>query len=106
MTGDAAGLELLWCVFPDAASAEAAAHDVVAKGLAACANILAPVRSVYRWEGTVEQAEEVPLLCKTGAGQGAVLAARLTELHSYELPAISWWRADCPAPLSRWAARR
>ena len=73
---------------PDAASARALAEHVIAERLAACVNILAPCRSVYRWQGKVEAAEEVPLLIKTGADRYAALEAAIRARHPYELPEI------------------
>jgi periplasmic divalent cation tolerance protein len=73
---------------PDAASARALAEHVVAERLAACVNILAPCRSVYRWQGKLEDAEEVPLLIKTSADRYAALEATIRARHPYELPEI------------------
>jgi periplasmic divalent cation tolerance protein len=73
---------------PDAASARALAEHVVAERLAACVNILAPCRSVYRWQGEVEVAEEVPLLIKTRTNRYAALEAAIRARHPYELPEI------------------
>ena len=57
----------VYALFADAAEAERIAETVVTERLAACANILAPCRSIYRWQGVVERAEEVPALFKTAA---------------------------------------
>jgi periplasmic divalent cation tolerance protein len=73
---------------PDAASARTLADALVAARLAACVNILAPCRSVYRWQGQVEDAEEVPLLVKTTAERYAALEAAIRAQHPYELPEI------------------
>lgn len=73
-------------------------------GLAACVNILAPASSVYRWEGKVEIADEVPLLCKAAVGTGAALAEQIAKGHPYALPAISWWTAACGSELAAWAS--
>lgn len=73
---------------PDAASAHALAGQLVEARLAACVNILAPCRSVYRWEGRIEDAEEVPLLIKTTAARYAALEAAIRARHPYELPEI------------------
>ncbi len=73
---------------PDAATAERLAARLVADRLAACVNVLAPVRSVYRWKGTVETAAEVPLLVKTTRERYAALEDALRALHPYELPEI------------------
>ena len=73
---------------PDAASANALAEHLVSARLAACVNILAPCRSVYRWQGKVETAEEVPLLIKTDAARYGELEAAIRARHPYELPEI------------------
>jgi periplasmic divalent cation tolerance protein len=73
---------------PDAASAQALAEHVVSERLAACVNILTPCRSVYRWQGQVETAEEVPLLIKTTAARYPDLEAAIRARHPYELPEI------------------
>jgi periplasmic divalent cation tolerance protein len=68
--------------------AERLARAVVEERLAACANILPPIRSYYRWQGRTEEAEEVAIVMKTVAERFDALAARVRALHSYELPAI------------------
>lgn len=73
---------------PDAASAQALAARLVAERLAACVNILAPCRSVYRWQGAVEDAQEIPLLIKTTAARYAALESAIRAAHPYELPEI------------------
>jgi periplasmic divalent cation tolerance protein len=73
---------------PDTASARALADALVEARLAACVNILAPCRSVYRWQGKVEDAEEVPLLIKTTAARYAALETAIRKQHPYELPEI------------------
>lgn len=73
---------------PDAAVAEDIARHVVEAGLAACVNILAPCRSIYRWQGVVETAEEVPLLAKTSSERYPALEAAIRDRHPYEVPEI------------------
>jgi periplasmic divalent cation tolerance protein len=73
---------------PDAASARALADHLVSARLAACVNILAPCRSVYRWQGAIEDTEEVPLLIKTTAARYAELEAAIRATHPYELPEV------------------
>ncbi len=80
---------------PDAASARILADHLVTARLAACVNILAPCRSVYRWQGAIEDAEEVPLLIKTTTDRYAELEAAIRAGHPYELPEI------VAVPLSR-----
>ncbi len=73
---------------PDAPSAEALAKALVSARLAACVNVLAPCHSVYRWQGAIESAQEVPLLVKTTAARYADLEAAIRAAHPYELPEI------------------
>ena len=73
---------------PDAARAEALATTLVETRLAACVNILAPCRSVYRWNAAIEQASEVPLLIKTTAKCYPALEAAIRAQHPYETPEI------------------
>lgn len=73
---------------PDAASGERIAATLVEERLAACVNLLPGVRSVYRWRGAVEHAEETLLLVKTAADRLDALTDRVRALHPYELPEI------------------
>ena len=73
---------------PDRASAEKLAHLLVAGRLAACVNVLSPCRSVYRWKGKIEDAEEFPVLIKTTRERYSALEAAIRENHPYELPEI------------------
>ena len=66
--------------------AERLAEALVERRLAACVNIIGPMRSVYRWQGAVERADEFLLLIKSTAAQLAAVSAAIKELHSYELP--------------------
>ena len=66
---------------PDTTSAESLATHLVDEKLAACVNILAPCRSVYRWQGGVESANEVPLLIKTTAAAYPALEAAILARH-------------------------
>lgn len=73
---------------PDHVVAEDIARALVEDGLAACVNILAPCRSIYRWQGAVETASEVPLLIKTTPARYAALEAAIRARHPYEVPEI------------------
>ena len=64
------------------------ARTLVERRLAACANVLNGCTSIYRWKGTLEQAEEFPVLIKTRAVRYEELEAAIRELHPYELPEI------------------
>jgi periplasmic divalent cation tolerance protein len=74
--------------FPDRAAAERLADLVIGKQLAACVNILAPCRSVYRWKGAVQHDEEHPMLIKTTTERYPALEQALRSGHPYELPEI------------------
>lgn len=73
---------------PDAEVAARIAHALVDERLAACANLVPQIRSIYRWQGRVEDATEVLLVIKTRADRVAALADRLRALHPYELPEV------------------
>lgn len=73
---------------PDRATAEAIARRLVEAQAAACVNLLAPCTSVYRWQGAVETAEEVPVLVKTTVAAYAQVETLIRDAHPYELPEI------------------
>jgi periplasmic divalent cation tolerance protein len=84
----------LYVLFASAEEAEAIGRTVVEERLAACINILGPVRSIYRWQGAVETAEEVAAILKTGRDQADALITRIAALHSYDVPCIVTWPVD------------
>ena len=73
---------------PDRAAAHALAAQLVERRLAACVNVLSECTSVYRWEGRIESAAEVPVLIKTTAAAYPALEQAIRDLHPYELPEI------------------
>jgi len=73
---------------PDEETANRIALAVVEAQLAACVNILPRVQSIYRWQGAVESAVEVPLLIKTTAAAYPALEAAIRERHPYDVPEI------------------
>ncbi len=73
---------------PDRAAAERLADALIEQRVAACVNILAPCRSVYRWQGAVQHDEEHPVLIKTTAERYAALETAIRAAHPYELPEI------------------
>ncbi len=73
---------------PDPEVAQRIARTLVEERLAACVNLVPGVRSIYRWQGAVEDDAEILLLAKTGRARCAALAARVQALHPYELPEI------------------
>jgi len=73
------------------ATADEAAHiarTLVEERLAACANIVGPIRSLFRWEGQVDDATEHLLLVKARAEDFALVERRVRALHSYEVPEV------------------
>lgn len=79
---------LLLTNLPDDGSAQVLAKHLVEHRLAACVNQLAPVRSIYRWQGQVEQAAEIPLLIKTTRAGYAAVEAAVCALHPYDVPEL------------------
>ena len=71
-----------------AEQAEQIGRALVAERLAACANILPGMRSIYRWKGAVETAGETVLIAKTRETLAQALINRVRELHTYEVPCI------------------
>jgi len=73
---------------PDEESANAIALALVEERLAACVNILPRVQSIYRWEGAVESATEIPLLIKATAANYSALETAIRDRHPYTVPEI------------------
>ncbi len=85
------GIVTVYATFADDAEAERIACTLVEERLAACANILGSIHSIYRWQGAIERSNEVATLFKTRADTAERLIARLAELHSYDVPAAVVW---------------
>jgi periplasmic divalent cation tolerance protein len=83
-----AELRVVLLTAPDPELAEGLARSLVEERLAACVNVVPGVQSFYRWEGRVETAGEWLLVVKTRADRAVALAARVRELHPYELPEV------------------
>lgn len=88
----------VYAVFADADEAHRIARAVVEERFAACANLLGPCRSVYRWQGAIEEALEVAGIFKARADKAEALTARIAELHSYDVPAIAVWPIETAWP--------
>ena len=87
-------IRVIYTTWPDAQTAQRAAWALVEQGLAACAHILGPMSSVYRWQGRIEMTSEIPVLFKTTTNQAGELVDRIASLHPYEVPAIVAWDVD------------
>jgi periplasmic divalent cation tolerance protein len=84
----------VYAIFADAEQAERIGRQVIEERLAACINILGPCRSIYRWKGAVETADEVPAILKTTSARADELVARIAALHSYDVPCVTVWPID------------
>ncbi|MFH1853441.1 MAG: divalent-cation tolerance protein CutA [Candidatus Neomarinimicrobiota bacterium] len=69
-------------------AAETIALELLEQRLAACVNILPAVKSFFRWEGSIQQENEVVLLIKTTAERQEHVFARIRQLHAYAVPEI------------------
>jgi len=86
--------------------AERLARALVNERLAACVNIVAPIRSIYRWQGQVEDSAEQLLIAKTTADLVPRLAARVRALHSYQVPEVLAWPVSYGwPPYLEWISR-
>ncbi len=74
--------------------AEKIGFTLVEEHLAACANIIPQVRSIFRWEGKVTEQNEALLLLKTTKKKAAALEKRVKALHSYETPCICFYSTE------------
>ena len=93
----------VYAVFANPDEAQRIGRTIVEEKLAACVNILAPCHSIYRWQDKIEEATEVPALFKTTIERADTLIARVTDLHSYEIPAIAVWPIErLPAAYGNW----
>jgi periplasmic divalent cation tolerance protein len=83
---------------PDRASAERIAETLVTERIAACVNVLAACTSVYRWQGNLEHASEVPIFIKTTSTAYPRLESALRKMHPYEVPEIIGLRINAGLP--------
>jgi periplasmic divalent cation tolerance protein len=79
---------VVYCTCPDLTVAERIAETVVAEHLAACANIVPGLTSIYRWQGQVQRASEILLMLKTREAVYPLLETRIFELHPYAVPEV------------------
>ena len=84
----------VFAIFANGEEAERIGRAVIEERLAACINIMSPVRSIYRWQGKIETADEVAAILKTHHWQADALIERIAQLHSYDVPCIATWPID------------
>lgn len=73
---------------PDTDTAARIAHALVGESLAACVNIVPAIRSIYAWNGAVQDGQEVLMIAKTTAARVVACRERLVALHPYEVPEV------------------
>ena len=81
-------LTILYTTWPDAETAEALGRLAVERRLAACANIMAPMRSIYRWNDALHCDSEIPMLLKTTKTATDRLKDLILKYHPYDTPCI------------------
>jgi periplasmic divalent cation tolerance protein len=79
---------IAFCTFPDSDTAQTVAREVVQLRLAACANIVPNVRSIYRWQGEIESSDEALAIFKLTAAGYAEFENKIRLMHPYEVPEI------------------
>ena len=84
----------VYAVFANADEAGRIGRAMVDEKLAACVNLLGDVRSIYRWQGKIEDSTEFAALFKTSNEAADRLITRIAELHSYDVPCVESWPVD------------
>ncbi len=98
-------MKLLYVTFPTYEEAVALAHTLLTEKLIACANVLPGAMSVYKWQGKVEEQPEAIMFAKTTAEKATAAVARITELHSYDVPCVLVLPVESGAPeFMEWVA--
>jgi periplasmic divalent cation tolerance protein len=81
-----ASVQVVLTTVASSEKADELASALVERRLAACVNIVGPIRSIYRWKEAIEREQEYLLVIKTTAARATEMAAAFAELHPYELP--------------------
>ena len=97
------GHRTVYVTVPDRETALAIARAIVGERLAACANLLGEIQSVFWWDGSVREEGEVALIAKTTEEQAPALIARIRALHPYAVPCVVTWPiAEACQPYLDW----
>ena len=103
MSDPSAQIVTVYTTFSNEEEARRIGRQLVEERLAACINIFGSCHSIYRWQGKIEEAAEIPVLLKTSRPEA--LIERLAELHSYDVPAaVAWPIAEANPPFAAWIA--
>jgi periplasmic divalent cation tolerance protein len=81
-------VSLIYTTCPSLELAKSITNSLIEEQLAACVNIIPGVQSYYRWEGQLEQSQELILLIKCRFDDYSMVEARIRSLHSYDCPCI------------------
>lgn len=81
-------VKIVMCAFPNVGKARQIGTVLVETQLAACVNLIPGIQSIYRWEGKLEEQEEVLALFKTTMARYPELQQMLVEMHPYEIPEL------------------
>lgn len=84
----------VYAIFASAEEADRIGRAMIDERLAACVNLLGPVRSIYRWKNEIETADEIAAIFKTSEANVDALMTRIAGLHSYDVPCIAAWPID------------
>lgn len=79
---------VVFVTVPSREEGERLAEHLVGERLAACVNVVGPIRSIYRWERAISRDEEHLLVIKTTQSRYRALEARVHDLHSYQTPEV------------------
>lgn len=88
MSTDPADFVVVLVTAPTAEEGRRIGRALVEERLIACVNVIGPLRSIYRWQDAVEEADEHLLVMKARAADVEALAGRVRALHSYEVPEV------------------
>lgn len=93
----------VYATFGSEEEARRICRTAIEEGLCACANVLPPCHSIYRWQGKVEEAAEHAAILKTSSAAAPRLLARIEAMHGYDVPAaVVWPIADALDAYARW----
>jgi periplasmic divalent cation tolerance protein len=92
------GIASIYATFASEEEARRIGRALVEERLAACINILGHCHSIFRWQGQIEEAQEVAAIFKVTAVQAESALKRIAELHSYDVPAAVVWPIERSLP--------
>lgn len=98
---------LAYCTFPDEKTAQSICKQLVDENTIACANVFAPMQSIYKWQGEVKLEKEWAAILKLSRLKQATLKERVRALHPYEIPALVFLEVEDGLPdFLRWVSHQ